>query len=215
MYNTIDIKVAKVGNWNVNSYQIIHKNESWIIDPGENFDLLHSTFETSNIKGIICTHGHFDHIGAVYDFQKKYKLKFYLHSSDKRILHQANLHKRITGDHKLIKTPNIDFFLDDIKTLNISDKIITIYHTPGHTEGSVVFAIDNCLFTGDIFFYNGIKENDLPGGNKNKLINSLDFIINNFKGYIIYPGHGNSFELNLEQIEKYNKIVDEYRNQGN
>ena len=215
MFNTLDIKVAKVGIWNENSYQIIYKEESWLIDPGEDFELLLSIFETSKINGIICTHGHFDHIGAVYDFQIKFNLKFYLHSSDKRILHQANLHRKITGDNKLTQTPNIDYFLDEIQTLKISDKIIKVYHTPGHTEGSVVFAIDNCLFTGDIFFYNGIKDNDLPGGNKSKLINSINFIINNFKDYIIYPGHGKPFILNLDQIEKYNRIVNEYRNQSN
>ena len=64
--------------------------------------------------------------------------------------------------------------------------------TPGHTKGSVCLQLDNCLFTGDTIFEKDIGRVDLPGGNKEQLIESLKKISELPTSLKLYPGHGNS-----------------------
>jgi glyoxylase-like metal-dependent hydrolase (beta-lactamase superfamily II) len=205
------INKITVGRWKANCYQISYKNFSWIIDPGDDFQHIINSFDTNNIIGILATHGHFDHIGVVYDLQSHFNLPFYIHSKDKRLMSQANFHRKIFGDEGVYKTPILNFFLDEVFFLPFQDKKICVHYLPGHTEGSVVFEFEKKLFTGDIFFYNGLIPNDLPGGNHEKLINSLEFIITNFKGYEIFPGHGKQFLLDEKLVNKFKNIVYEYR----
>jgi hydroxyacylglutathione hydrolase len=203
-----------VGAWKENTYLIIKDNQALVIDPGDNFDELDIYFGTYSVKyiAILNTHGHFDHVGAVQEFRLKYNIPFYIHSKDKRLVHQANLFRRITGISGVNLTPTIDFFLDDLSFMQLSNLKIKIHHVPGHSEGSVAFEIENNLILGDLFFNDSIGRNDLPGGNFKKLIESINYILTNFKNYMIYPGHGLPFILDDIKIEKLKNICDEHKN---
>ena len=89
----IKIKKITTGIWNTNSYQIIKNNTSCIIDPGDEFSKLQDEFFMQNIeqKGIICTHGHFDHIGSAFEFQHMYKIPVYIHLNGLKLTKQSNL----------------------------------------------------------------------------------------------------------------------------
>jgi glyoxylase-like metal-dependent hydrolase (beta-lactamase superfamily II) len=130
-----------------------------------------------------------------------------MHSKDKRILYQANLYKKISGDNNICLVPQIDFYLDEINELNISHKVIKIHSIPGHTEGSVCFEIGNNLIIGDLFFKNEIGRTDLPGGNFNKIKNSINYILESFFMFNIYPGHGQPFVLTRETIFELKKKI--------
>lgn len=205
----LEIRYATVGEWNENSYILEYNQQSILIDPGDDFETLDTYFQKNNTKhiAILNTHGHFDHIGAVEDFRNKYQIPFYIHSKDKNILHQANLLMRFAGQKHNIKIPKIDYFLDEQNSFQFYDKNIFIHHAPGHSQGSVCLEIDNILFSGDILFKDSIGRTDLPGGNKALLSKSINFIINNFKDYTIYPGHGLPFVLNEEIITNINKLI--------
>ena len=198
-----------VGAWKENSYIIEYGGEAWLIDPGDDFEELDNFFSLSQyqVKGIINTHGHFDHIGAVSDFKVKYDIPFYIHSKDKQLVRQGNLYRRLAGSNTTIKTPQIDFFLDDISTLSIQDKTIKIHKTPGHTQGSACFEIDEFLFTGDLFFKNVLGRTDLPGGDKELLNHSVGYILDNFHNYTIYPGHGSSFLMDDATVTDLRKLL--------
>jgi glyoxylase-like metal-dependent hydrolase (beta-lactamase superfamily II) len=198
------IKKIVVGKWKVNCYLIASGNVGWIIDPGdetENIidDLNLDAFE---LKGIINTHGHFDHIGAVAAIKEKYKIPFFIHSKDKRIVTQGNLYRRMVGDNTVVLTPLIDDYLDDLIPLELMDKKILTHYIPGHSTGSVCFEIEGNLFCGDIFFGNNIGRTDLPGGNKDSLVASVNYIFDKFIGFYVHPGHGESFILDKPLIEK-------------
>lgn len=205
----ISVQYKTVGKWKENSYLLEYDNEAWLIDPGDEFAALDTFFaaNTKNLKGIINTHGHFDHIGAVHEFKEKYKIPFYLHSSDKQILRQGNLYRKLAGDSTLHTTPQPDGFLNELPNINIGNKQISIHHTPGHTNGSVCFEIDKNLISGDLFFKDNIGRVDLPGGNKNLLLQSVDFVLNNFEGYMIYPGHGEPFLLDASTIQNLKSLL--------
>ena len=204
----VKIKCRTVGIWNENSYFLNYQGEAWLIDPGDEFKKLDSFFnpEHYHLKGIINTHGHFDHIGAVNEFKQKYSLPFFIHSKDKQLVRQGNLYKKLAGSNEPLQTPEIDNVLDNMQ-ISIADKPVKIHYTPGHTHGSVCFQIDNYLFSGDILFKDALGRTDLPGGNKNLLRNSIDFILANFSGYTIFPGHGESFFLNEKAIAGFKKLL--------
>lgn len=199
----LTIKYRTVGHWRENSYCISYRNEAFLVDPGDEYEALCTDFSDSLpfVKAIINTHGHFDHIGAVHAFQQNFGFPFYLHSNDKRIVHHANLYRKIAGDDTITKTPVIDFLLDEQDSFTLSGKTIRIHNTPGHTAGSVCFEIDNNLISGDLFFADAIGRTDLPGGNREQINASIESVLNRFEGYQIYPGHGSPFLLDRQTIE--------------
>lgn len=205
----IKISSITVGKWKENAYLLEHNNEAWLVDPGDSFELLDSEFELNgkNIRGIINTHGHFDHVGAVQQFKDKYNLSFFLHSGDKKILQQANLYRRLAGENAVFATPKPDEFLDDIPHFELGEKKITVHHTPGHSNGSVCFEIDDCLISGDIIFKESLGRTDLPGGNQQLLTQSVQSLLNRFENFTIYPGHGEPFVLQAPVIEKLKSLL--------
>jgi len=199
----VNIRAIAVGDWKVNCYLVAIGNEGWLIDPGDEIDKIVSALNLDNykLKGIINTHGHFDHIGAVADIKDKYNISFSIHSKDRRLVSQGNLYRRMVGSLKISKTPVIDNYLNNNSSLKLEDKRIVVHHTPGHTDGSVCFEIDRNLLVGDLFFENNLGISNLPGGNKRLLLNSINYICEKFIGYQIYPGHGEPFVLEHDQMK--------------
>lgn len=200
----IVIKKITVGNWKVNCYLVAIGGEAWLIDPGDDAENIsrNLNLDNYNLKGIINTHGHFDHIGAVAYIKEKYNIPFFIHSKDKRLISQSNLYRRMAGDLTVIKTPLIDGYLDNLTPLELHGEKILIHYIPGHTAGSVGFEIGGNLFTGDVIFKNNIGRINLPGGNNELLLTSINYIFENFIGFHIYPGHGKSFILEKDLIQK-------------
>ena len=204
----VEISYKTVGKWKENSYLIKVGNEAWLIDPGDEFEKLEAFFKVDDLllKGIVNTHGHFDHVGAVNQFKEKYLIPFFIHSKDKQILRQANLYKELAGSTLFFVVPVIDEYVENVNLL-IGNKNIKVHYTPGHTNGSVSFEIDKCLITGDLLFKDKIGRVDLPGGNMGLLKQSILFILENFKGYVIYPGHGEPFSLDEKVINTLKKMI--------
>ncbi len=198
------IKKIAIGKWNVNCYLIANDDEAWLIDPGDDFEnIIRSlNLDIFKLKGIIITHGHFDHFGAVADLKRKYQIPLYIHSKDKRLMNQGNLYRKMAGDSTVIATPIIDNYLDEIASLELKDKRIIVHYTPGHTAGSVSLEIDGNLFPGDLIFENDLGRTDLPGGNRELLLSSTNYIFKNFIGLLIHPGHGETFILENSLIQK-------------
>lgn len=192
-----EIKRITVGKWDENCYLLYNDNEGWVIDPGDEFDRISKTIDSLNIKplGVILTHAHFDHVGAVEEIKSHYSVPLYLHKEDRRILSQASLLRKMAGDDKISPTPKIDFFLEEMESFQLGDKEIQIIHTPGHTKGGICLKIDNHILSGDLIFENDIGRIDLPGGNKEDIIASIQSLYHNFKDHVFYPGHGDEFKL--------------------
>ena len=202
----IEIKRVEVGLTKENCYLINCGKEAYIVDPGDDYLYIIDEFklESYNLKAIINTHGHYDHIGAIVDLKNRYNIPFLMHSADKKIVSRGNLYKRMANDFGEFKTPNIDGYLDNITSLEIYNKQINIFHIPGHTPGCICFEFSNSLIIGDVILENSTGRTDLPGGNQEQMNNSLRFISDRFKNYTIYPGHGAPFILNNEFLNKLN-----------
>ena len=163
----MEINRVIVGELQTNCYVLVKNNKCLVIDPGDEYNKIKEVISNNEIVGVIITHHHFDHIGALDKFNKEL------------ILDRNNLEE---------KEYNIDNF-----------KFEVIY-TPGHKEDciTVYFKEENIMFTGDFLFKDAIGRIDLPGGNYNEMLNSLNKIKEYDKNIKIYPGHGDSTYLKDE-----------------
>ncbi|MFD1850279.1 MBL fold metallo-hydrolase [Oceanobacillus bengalensis] len=188
------VKVLPVGPIGTNCYLIIKDKEALIIDPGADADRIQATLSQEGIipQAILLTHAHFDHIGAVDELRKRYKLELYLHELEHTWLGNPQLN----GSLSLLKDEIIIGEAENklkVETVQINFFTFDVIHTPGHSPGSVsfIFHDEQFIIGGDVLFRQGIGRTDLVGGDFNQLAATIR---NNFytldEAYTVYPGHG-------------------------
>lgn len=212
----------QLGSLLTNCYILVFKKSLVIIDPGfyeEKLEFFfNSLFLDSNLKNnlncinhkkykksyIILTHNHYDHIGGVaklknYFLNKKLDTEIIMNSYDYQTLNN----KLFTGE--LLFGYDIDKFEVDVKfeetyeLLVENNEKLFLFHTPGHTKGSISIIYKDILFSGDTLFRNAIGRYDLPSASYNDLMSSIKKYFSFNKNYKIYPGHGEKTRLYEEK----------------
>jgi len=187
----VEIKKFRLMLLDVNCYLINFKNNSFLIDPGSEFKKIKKYIFENNIKlkFIINTHGHYDHMGAVPELIKEFDIPFYIHEKEEGIITdpKKNLSSTFYSNGLSLKTYNLikgdfnkDFLISGMDVMNF----------PGHTPGSILMKIEDCLFTGDVLFKDSIGRTDLPDGNNKDMNDSLRKIKLFDRKLKIFPGHG-------------------------
>jgi len=143
------------------------------------------TIPKQEIKKLILTHAHYDHIIYANLIKEKYGCKIYASKKCAEHLSKSDDVVNLLSKHKLPKV-EVDIILKD------SDIIegFKIIETPGHSDGSICLwnEKEKIIFTGDTLFHGGYGRTDLPTGNNRKLFESLE-LIKGFHPHQIYPGH--------------------------
>ena len=151
-----------------------------------------------NLKGILLTHGHFDHILRAQELREATGAPLYIHELDAEMLNDAdkNAYHTFTGKYFVIKK-TADVLLHDADEITLGDEKIKVIHTPGHTKGSVCYDTGDSLITGDTIFAEGFGRCDLYGGNMSALKLSIKLLTEMAKteSRWIYPGHGGTSTL--------------------
>jgi len=187
----MEISYLSVGQLATNCYLVSEEDSCVIIDPGADADYITTSILEKKLKpkAILLTHAHFDHCLACLELKLNFDLPIYLHSLDLPLYRKAiRSADHWTGESSLL-LPNPDFNLEDQQTLKFDNLVFQVISTPGHTPGSVCFATDHSLFTGDTLFAHGIGRTDFSYSNEKDLKKSLKKI-NRLPGEtLIYPGH--------------------------
>lgn len=168
----MDIEVIKVGYLECNCYLLIKGSKLLVIDPGDEAKKIINKIGDRQVVGIIITHYHFDHIGAINEIVSKYNTKIYDYSN-------------------LIEGRNtIDKFEFEV------------VYTPGHKEDAITiyFRDEKIMFVGDFIFNGSIGRCDLAGGNMDDMNKSIEKIKKYDDNIILYPGHGDKTLLGYEKM---------------
>ncbi|MBT3398382.1 MAG: MBL fold metallo-hydrolase [Rhodospirillaceae bacterium] len=168
-----------------------------LIDPGSDTDAITGILDTHNWRpaAIICTHAHFDHVGAVAPLMARYDIPFYLHRADEALLKRMNLYKMVIDPGEALKVPEITHDLTDVADITIAGFTIEVLPSPGHTPGGVCLRIGGELFTGDTVLPAGVGRIDLPGGDGDALEASVAMLNDLPRDLTAHPGHGASMAL--------------------
>ena len=157
-----------------------------------------ATEGVKELKYILLTHGHFDHITGAGKLRENYGGKIAVHSLDSRCLTDAGESRAayFGFDFKEIEP---DIILEDGSTLPFGDSEIEVIHTPGHTVGGVCYKISNHLFTGDTLFNMCIGRTDFPGGSMREMLSSMEKLRKIEGSFTVYPGHDRLTTLDYEK----------------
>ena len=168
------IETIKVGYLKTNCYLIIKNQKCIIVDPGDEFEKIKNKIDTLKLNPIkvLITHHHFDHVGALDDIMKSYKIDMI----------------------------NFNNYKNDNEIIEIEEFKFKMIYTPGHKSDLITYYFfeENKMFCGDFIFKNDIGRWDLDTGNKEEMLESIKKIKNYPKNTIIYPGHGDITDLNYE-----------------
>lgn len=189
----------EVGPMAANCYIITHipTKDACIIDPGGEPERIKDLMKKNglNLKFIINTHGHGDHIlGNGY-----FGVPIYIHRLDKDFLTNPVLN--LSGVFGLsLKTPKASKLLEDDDKVILNDLELEILHTPGHTPGGISVKLDGAVFTGDTLFAGSVGRTDLPNGDEKALLDSVRkklFTLDD--DTVVYPGHGPESTIGIEK----------------
>ncbi len=171
-----------------------------VVDCGECTKEIQNALKGENVKYILLTHGHFDHINGVYELKKLFpKAKIAIHSLDADCLSDDCLSRGSDFGIFCNEKCNADILLYDNDTLPFGESEIKVIHTPGHTQGGATYVYQNNLFTGDTLFYRSVGRTDFPGGSFPVLHASVTRLFSLEGDYKIYPGHDKTSTLELER----------------
>lgn len=177
-------------------------NAAAIVDPGGSADLILNKIkqEKLDVKMILLTHGHFDHVMGVPDLLEAYHdLPVYITETDYPEARDGGQFGYRMGEVSSVQ------FYDEGDTVELGRLKIDVLRTPGHTPGSVTLRVEDVLLTGDTLFCGSCGRTDFPGGSYADMQRSLKRLADLPGDYRVYPGHEGSTTLDYER--KYNPFM--------
>jgi len=182
-------------------WDVISK-EAAIIDPAAPSQSMIREIKSMgiNLKYLISTHGHGDHIGGNKSIVDNFDIKSCIHKDDAGSLIDPKMNLSTYWNSKII-APEADIILNNGDELILGKEKLQIIHTPGHSKGGICILTGNLLFCGDTLFADGIGRTDLPGGDYSTLINSIKTKLFVLDGNIkVLPGHGPVSTIEDEKV---------------
>ena len=193
-----------------NRYLLIDEatNTAAVIDPAWYEGALEETLASMpelQIKYILLTHGHFDHLLGAAPLKAATGAAVVVHALDAACL--SDPVRSLAAENGLAQTPmTADLLVEDGDTLTLGGETIRVLHTPGHTPGGVCYLLerDRVLFSGDTLFCMTVGRTDL-GGDPVAMADSLRRLIALEGDYRVLPGHNR--ETTLEQERHRNIFI--------
>lgn len=163
----MQIETVVTGSLDENCYVLKKNDTCLVVDPGDDYEKIKERIGNCKVLGVLITHSHFDHVGALRNFLTKKSIK---------ILKKSTLSK---------------------EEQQIGDFKFKVIDTPGHASDQITFYFEEegIMFDGDFLFKETIGRCDFPGGNAKQMEESLRKIITYPKETKIYPGHGDATTL--------------------
>lgn len=196
------IKRIDPGFGSCNTYIIFDEKsgDGVMVDPGGFAEKLIAETAGVNIKYIILTHAHFDHIGALEKVAQITGAPVVAYEDEAASLTDVKYNLcSLAGVPENKK--GADITVSDGETLQVGDVMLKFIHTPGHTKGCMCFfAGEKDLITGDTLFAGSIGRTDFEGGSFDVIKKSLAKLCELDDDVKIYPGHGEESTIGFEKL---------------
>lgn len=175
-----------------------------IIDPGDDDEEIMDVVEKNNlkVKYIVCTHAHFDHVGAVADIKAKTGALICVHKDEVEVYKRAGDFAAFWG-FRIKPLPEPDMLLNEGDVIAFGSLSLKVLHTPGHSPGGMCLYGEDVIFTGDTLFAGSVGRTDLPGGNISELKKSFSKLMSFPPDTRVYAGHGCSSTIGAEKTDNF------------
>ena len=184
-----------LGMVGTNCYLVVNEEEKQciLIDPavysGEIAEQIRR--EGLDLRAILLTHGHFDHIMGIDGFRKEFpEIPVYAHREEEALLKDASMNASLEFGRQY--TFSGAAYTEDGDVLDLAGMQFQVIHTPGHTIGGCCYYLpeEKVLFSGDTLFRESIGRTDFPTGNSSQLMRSVRKKLFTLpEDTVVYPGH--------------------------
>lgn len=190
----------KFGSMDNNCSLIIDEktNQSALVDCNEFSQKMIDMIGDTDLKYILLTHGHFDHIIGVKSVKEKYGAQVVISKEDEPMLNSSKLSLAVFCNAPQ-NNVEADIIVKDGDEITLGEIKIKVMATPGHTSGSVCYIAENCIFSGDTLFYCSCGRTDFPSGSHEQMMSSLQKLKALDGDYKVYTGHNNLTTLDFER----------------
>lgn len=201
---SVTVDSLALGPVSANTYIVTDDatGETAVIDAGACTNELLDKLKGKNVRYILLTHGHYDHILGVPALKAHTGAEVLIHKADADCFWDTE--KSLASfDHSFSQTPmKADRLLSDGEEIHLGETVLSVLHTPGHTKGGVCYIDyqDRLIFSGDTLFCLTAGRTNFPGGSFEELMASLITLRNLPGDYIVYPGHNRATTLEHERV---------------
>lgn len=181
--------------------------DALVVDPGAYSNRLEALLRQEGItelRYILLTHGHFDHITGVGELQKNFAGKVVIHKADESCLWDG-MQSLASYFGEIQHRDKADVLVCEGDELSFGDEKIRVMHTPGHTKGGVCYIIGDMLFSGDTLFKGSIGRTDFPSSDEGEMLDSLRRLAGLEGDYRVLPGHEE--ETTLSRERRFNPLL--------
>jgi len=175
-----------------------------IVDPGDEPDRIMNVVGEKglSVDYLVCTHAHFDHVGAVPDIKKETGAKIVVHKDELEIYLAARDMAAFWG-YDIEPLPGPDLLVEDGDEIRSGALVFKVLHTPGHSPGSICLFGESVVITGDTLFAGSVGRTDFHGGDMNKLRQSFERLLSLPPDTEVLAGHGPESTIGRERSENF------------
>jgi glyoxylase-like metal-dependent hydrolase (beta-lactamase superfamily II) len=197
---SVDVLQLPLGPIGTNCYLVRRREsrEAVVVDPSADASAIRLELASmgASCAGILVTHGHWDHLGAVADLAEASEAPVHMAEDERSLLENINDY---TPPGVVFRSYTPDVLLAGDESLELAGLAFAVTRVPGHSPGHLAFHTGDALFSGDVLFSGSVGRTDLPGSNWETLLGSIGTLVERYPPEtVVYPGHGPATTLGRE-----------------